>query len=196
MLSPIIIGLLILCAYFYTNQILKSKKVLYTISWLIVVLVVVFQDLPILTPLVKGFVGFAFMYVVMITGALDPKWTLTKRLKSIRTSYSIIGFTILIAHPLSYVVEVFNQTQAFPWFGVASFVVMIPLFITSYISIRKRMKAHTWKSVQKWAYLSYLLMLIHLIVNASTIQNRLVAILLFIPYVILKLLKEFKPKKA
>jgi DMSO/TMAO reductase YedYZ heme-binding membrane subunit len=194
MLSPIIILLLILLAYVYTAQILKQKKVWYTIAWIVMVLVVIFKDLVFLTPLVKGYVGFAFFYVVMITGALNPKWTLTKRLRSVRTSYSILGFTLLIAHPLSYSIEVLSGSIAIPWFGLGAFLVMIPLFITSYITIRKRMKAKTWSSLQKWAYLSYGLILIHLIVNASTIQNRIVAIGLFIPYIVLKLLKELKKK--
>lgn len=73
----------------------------------------VFKELPIFTPLIKGFVGFAFMYVVIIIGALDPKWTLTKRLWSIRTPYSVIGFTIHFVHPLSYVAEVINQIKEF-----------------------------------------------------------------------------------
>jgi hypothetical protein len=32
-------------------------------------------------------------------------------------------------------------------------------------------------------------------VNASSVQNRIAAILLFIPYIILKILKEFKNKQ-
>lgn len=195
MLSPILVLLLMLIAYVHTKKILKHKLVLYGIAWILTALVVVFKELPILTPLVKGFVGFAFFYVVMIAGALNPSWTLTKRLRSVRTSYSIIGFTILLAHPLSYAAEVLAQTREIPWFGLGAFLVMIPLFITSYITIRKKMKPKTWVSLQKWAYLSYGLIFIHLIVNASSVQNRIAAILLFIPYVSLKLYKEFKKEK-
>ena len=196
MLSPIIILLLVLLGYVYTAQILKQKKVLYTLAWIIMILVVVFKDLVFLTPLVKGYVGFAFFYVVMITGALDPKWALTKRLRSVRTSYSIIGFTLLIAHPLSYAIAVISGATTIPWFGLGAFLVMIPLFITSYISVRKRMKAKTWIKLQKWAYLSYILILIHLIVNASTVPNRIVAILLFMPYIILKLIANYNGKSS
>ena len=194
MLSPLIILVLIGLSYRYTSQIIKQKKLWYTLAWILMVLVVVFKDLVFLTPLVKGYVGFAFFYVVMITGALNPKWTVTKRLRSVRTVYSILGFTILIAHPLSYLIKVLSGVTPIPWFGLGAFLVMIPLFITSYNSVRKKMKAKTWTSLQKWAYLSYGLILIHLIVNASTIQNRIVAIVLFIPYVILKVIKETRKK--
>jgi len=40
MLSPIIILLLILLAYVYTPQILKQKKIWYTIAWIVMILVV------------------------------------------------------------------------------------------------------------------------------------------------------------
>jgi DMSO/TMAO reductase YedYZ heme-binding membrane subunit len=184
-----------LLAYFFAKQILNYKKLLYGLAWVIVILVVTFKGIPFLTPFVKGFIGFAFFYVVMIAGALNPKWKLTKRLRSVRMPYSIIGFTILMAHPISYSFEIISQTRAIPWFGLSAFIVMVPLFITSYITIRKRMKPKTWVNLQKWAYLSYGLIFIHLIVNASSSQNRIVAIILLIPYVVLKLLKEFKPKK-
>jgi len=94
-----------------------------------------------------------------------------------------------MAHPLYYAPEVLAMTRDIPWFGLASFVVMIPLFITSYLVIRMKMKPKSWKNLQRFAYLSYALTLIHLIVNASTIQNRMIAIALFIPYVVLKLIK-------
>lgn len=196
MLSPILVGILILIAYVHTKQILKHKFVLYAIAWILVGIVVAFNDLPFLTPFIKGFVGFAFLYVVMIAGALNPRWKLTMRLKSVRTPYSIIGFTILIAHPLSYATEILSRSREIPWFGIAAFLVMIPLFITSYITIRKKMKPATWVKLQKWAYLSYALIFVHLIVNASSVQNRVAAILLFILYISLKLTKEFKHWKS
>lgn len=196
MLSPIFVILLMLLAYFFTKQILNYKKILYGFAWIIVILVVTFKELPVLTPFVKGFMGFAFFYVVMMAGALNPNWKLTKHLRSVRMPYSILGFTILTAHPLSYAADVLSHAREIPLFGLGAFLVMIPLFITSYITIRKRMKPKTWINLQKWAYLSYGFIFIHLIVNASTIQNRIVAIVLLILYVVLKFLKEFKSKKS
>lgn len=130
----------------------------------------------------------------MIAGALNPKWKLTQKLMSVRAPFSILGFILLMAHPLFYAPEVLAMTRDIPWFGIASFIIMIPLFITSYMVIRVKMKPKSWKSLQRFAYVSYALTLIHLIVNASTPQNRIVAIVLFIPYIVLKLIKTFKPK--
>lgn len=190
MLSPIIIGVLVFIAYVYFKQIIAIRKYLYVGIWIVVALILLFNESPVITPFVKGYVGFSFLYVVMITGALNPKWKITIRLKAIRAVYSILGFVLLIVHPLNYASEVLTQTRSIPWYGLIAFVIMIPLFITSYISVRKKMKPQTWKNLQKFAYLSYGLILVHLIIQASSPQNRVVVILLFIGYGILKFIRE------
>ena len=194
MLSPIIIGLLMVLAYYFAPQILKYRKQLYMGVWFVLAAIIALRGKPFVTPFVKGFVGFAFFYVVMITGALNPSWKLTKKLRSVRAPYSILGFVLLMSHPLNYVAEVLSKQRDIPYFGVAAFLIMVPLFITSYMAIRKKMKAQTWVKLQRWAYPVYALMLIHLVVNASSPQNRIVAILLFVPYVGLKVHKEFIAK--
>lgn len=195
MFSPIIISILMVIAYYLTPQILKYRKQLYIAVWFVLAAIIALRGKQFVTPFVKGYVGFAFFYVVMITGALNPKWKLTKKLRSVRAPYSILGFVLLMSHPLNYMAEVLSKQRDIPYFGVAAFLIMVPLFITSYLTIRKKMKAQTWVKLQRWAYPVYALILVHLVVNASTPQNRIVAILLFIPYIGLKLHKEFIVKQ-
>ena len=195
MLSPIVISILMALAYYLAPQILKYRRQLYVGVWFVLAAIIALRGKPFVTPFVKGFVGFAFFYVVMITGALNPSWKLTKKLRSVRAPYSILGFVLLMSHPLNYVAEVLSKQRDIPYFGVAAFLIMVPLFITSYMAIRKKMKAQTWVKLQRWAYPVYALMLIHLVVNASSPQNRIVAILLFVPYIGLKIHKEFIAKR-
>ena len=195
MLSPIVISILMALAYYLAPQILKYRKQLYVGVWFVLAAIIALRGKPFVTPFVKGFVGFAFFYVVMITGALNPSWKLTKKLRSVRAPYSILGFVLLMSHPLNYVAEVLSKQRDIPYFGFAAFLIMVPLFITSYMAIRKKMKAQTWVKLQRWAYPVYALMLIHLVVNASLPQNRIVAILLFVPYIGLKIHKEFIAKR-
>ena len=195
MLSPIVISILMALAYYLAPQILKYRKQLYVGVWFVLAAIIALRGKPFVTPFVKGFVGFAFFYVVMITGALNPSWKLTKKLRSVRATYSILGFVLLMSHPLNYVAEVLSKQRDIPYFGVAAFLIMVPLFITSYMAIRKKMKAQTWVKLQRWAYPVYALMLIHLLVNASSPQNRIVAILLFVPYIGMKVHKEFIAKR-
>ena len=195
MLSAIVISILMALAYYLAPQILKYRKQLYVGVWFVLATIIALRGKPFVTPFVKGFVGFAFFYVVMITGALNPSWKLTKKLRSVRAPYSILGFVLLMSHPLNYVAEVLSKQRDIPYFGVAAFLIMVPLFITSYMAIRKKMKAQTWVKLQRWAYPVYALMLIHLLVNASSPQNRIVAILLFVPYIGMKVHKEFIAKR-
>lgn len=195
MLSPIIISLLVLIAYVHYKQILALQKYLYIITWVIVVAVLVLNKAPFVTPFIKGYVGFAFLYVVMVKGALNPKWKITKRLQAVRGVYSIIGFVLLMVHPLNYAIEVLQQTRSIPWYGLISFVIMIPLFITSYIVVRKKMKPQSWKKLHKFAYPSYALILVHLFIQASSPQNRVVVVLLFVMYGVLRIIKEMKRYK-
>lgn len=190
MLSPIIISLIIVFAYFFYKPILTFKKGIYTGIWVVVAVVLLLNKMPLTIPFVKGYVGFSFLYVVMITGALNPQWKVTMRLKAVRAVYSIVGFVLLIVHPLNYASSILSQTRSIPWYGVISFIIMIPLFITSYIIIRKKMKPATWKNLQKFAYISYAFIFIHLLMQASTPQNKVVAIALFVVYGGLKAYKH------
>ena len=91
MLSPIVISILMALAYYLAPQILKYRKQLYVGVWFVLAAIIALRGKPFVTPFVKGFVGFAFFYVVMITGALNPSWKLTKKLRSVRAPYSILG---------------------------------------------------------------------------------------------------------
>ncbi len=195
MFSPLIISIFMIVGYFLYKPMLKYKTILYTLVWGLVGLSVLENAPAFLFPFFKGYVGFSFFYVVMIAGALPVQWKITKRLKAIRAPYSILGFIVLLIHPLNYASEVLSQTRPIPYFGVLAFVVMIPLFVTSYMIVRKKMKIKTWKSLQKWAYLSYTALFIHLILQATTTQNRIVASILAIVYIGLKAHKEVKNNK-
>lgn len=195
MLSPLFAIFFMALAYFFAPKILKARKVLYYGVWGLLALEIVLRNAPFMAPFVKGFVGYALFFVVAITGALPPKWTLTKRLMSVRGAYSILGFIILTAHPIFYASEILSGVRAIPLEGVLSYVIMIPLWITSYMKIRIKMSPKNWKNLQRFAYLSYVLMFIHLIENASTPQNKVVAIVMAIIYAITKLMHTFVWRK-
>jgi len=84
-----------------------------------------------------------------------------------------------------YLLSFLNGSLLWEIFGVIACAIMIPLFITSFTSVKKRMKNKTWYKLQKWAYLVYLLTFIHLIVVSSP-SHALVYIIIFTIYVSLK----------
>ena len=72
---------------------------------------------------------------------------------------------------------------------------MLPLFITSFMIVRKKFTFTTWKKLQRFAYLAYIMIFIHLILMAE-LPNLAVYIVLFVPYIILKLRKEYMLYKS
>ena len=55
---------------------------------------------------------------------------------------------MITPHALKYLFEAIQGKIALPIFGIIAFVLMIPLFITSFPSIRKKMSFKTWKLIQ------------------------------------------------
>ncbi len=141
-------------------------------------------------PFVQGFLGLSFFYIVMLTGALKKKSTLRIKYAGIRREYSILGFIFMTPHALKYFLEFLDGEIPLDWWGVAIYLIMLPLFITSFMVIRKKMSRNAWVNLQKFAYISYIIILIHIILNASNTPNLVVYLLLFVPYIVMKLIRE------
>ena len=148
---------------------------------------------PVLGEILRDYIhvaalGHPVLIIIMYAGALNPKNPTVKKLLSIRKEISIIsGFPILM-HSLVRVMN--NLPGAFKFFtnktgylentpvvselgagissfslilGIALLVIFIPLWVTSFDSVHRRMGGVKWKKLQKWAYVLYALMFIHAI---------------------------------
>lgn len=184
--------LLILLALKFNKFIRKHNVTLYILFTLLSIISYFMIKIPIFMPIRQGFLGLAFFYVVMLTGALKDKSKYRVALMSVRREYSIIGFIVITPHALFHILRVINSSIAPPWFGIVAYAIMIPLFITSFMKIRKRFTYKSWKSLQRFAYLSYLGLLIHLIINSSKNINTIIYISLFSVYIILKAIYTYR----
>lgn len=192
---PFII-LFTLLAYFKGAFIRKHNTVLYIIALLFAIATFITRyKIPLTEPFTQGYLGLSLLYIVMMAGALQNTMKLRKRIMGVRREYSIIGFILLTPHALKYLIEFLQGTIRFEWFGVIPFAIMIPLFITSFMVVRKKMTQKAWKKLQQFAYIAYILIFVHLIVVAK-MPNLIVYIVLFTPYIIMKPLKEFKLYKS
>lgn len=183
--------ILVLLAFKFNKFIRKNNVILYIVFTIIAILAYIFIKVPILTPFRQGFLGLAFYYVVMLTGALKDKSKLRIALMSVRREYSIIGFIVVTPHALYELIRFFTGAIDLPLFGIIGYVIMVPLFITSFMSIRKKFSYKNWKNLQRFAYFAYLGLFIHLIIN-STNPNTIVYIVLFGSYLGLKLIYTYK----
>lgn len=155
-LFSILLGVI---AYNFNQFIRKYFNIILGIT-IVTSIITFFIDLELFT---QGFIGLAFFIVVMYAGALKKGSILNKRLRSVRKEYSILGFIVLLPHSIKYGLDFLTGSYPTEWIGVIAYVLMIPLFVTSFQKIKKRMDIKDWFKLQKWAYLIYLLIYIHLL---------------------------------
>ena len=188
---------LAILGYFFGKSIRKYSVILYVLAAILSIAAFFLVDkIKIMEMFVNGIFGVSFLYIIMFTGALNKKSTISKKLVSIRKEYSILGFIFIIPHATNYVIELFSDFgQIEYYFGIAAFVVMIPLFYTSFSVIRKKYKYPAWKKLHRWSYLAYSLIFVHLLFVADT-RDLIAYIVIFTPYIVMKLMKEYKIYKV
>lgn len=195
MIVVLFLVILTLLAIYANPFIRKHNTKLYIVATLLAILAFIFKDKPIATPFIQGFLGLSFFYIVMITGAIEKKYKIKSKFVTLRKEYSIIGFIVITPHALNYTIQGLDGTRSLEWFGLISFLLMVPLFITSFIKIRKKMSSKTWYKIQSLAYIIYLLLFIHLILNYTQPINLVLYLFLFIFYFVLKTIKYAKTGK-
>jgi len=192
----IVAVLLFVLGYFFYKPIRKHSNILYILSLIVGIASVLLMDkVKITEMLIEAFVGTAFLYIVMITGVFKKKSKLSKRFMSIRKEYSILGIIALLPHVYVYIFDFFEDLSNIgDWIGLLAFLIMLPLFITSFTVIRKKYTYAAWKKLQRWAYLAYAMIYVHILFTAE-IRDLILYSLLFIPYFVLKLIKEYQVYK-
>jgi DMSO/TMAO reductase YedYZ heme-binding membrane subunit len=133
-----------------------------------------------------GTLGFPLLIIIMYTGALNPKNPQVKKLLSIRKELSILSGFPILTHSLIRVTN--NFPDAFRFFtgsreymentgansvlgagitnfsfvlGILMLALFLPLWITSFDAVRKRMGGVLWKKWQRWSYVLYAMLFIH-----------------------------------
>ncbi|MDR2920526.1 MAG: ferric reductase-like transmembrane domain-containing protein [Tannerella sp.] len=150
-----------------------------------------FVRIPFLGEIIRDYIhmgtfGHPLLIIIMYMGALDPKMPAVNRLMSIRKELSIIcGFPVL-THSLIRVVNNFPNAlkfftnneeylantkvvselgagiSSFSYvFGILMVILFIPLWVTSFGAVRRRMGQKKWKKLQRWSYVLYATLFIH-----------------------------------
>lgn len=179
--------LALLLAFGLQHQIKKYPIVFYIFSVLLVLSVSLYYQYElyeafpkwfttyIIDPFKRGAFSTALFILVMYAGALNSKWKVTQNLQRIRGELSIIACFITLGHNFVYGRKyfpnlLFHPSEMKPHHFIATLItlamlaMMLPLMITSFQGIRKKMKAQTWKKVQRLAYPFFTLIYIHIMV--------------------------------
>ena len=158
----------------------------------------------------------AIFVVVMFMGALPNGSSAIKRLMPVRAELSIIACILTLGHNIgygrTYFVKLFTDPAglkgAYLWAAVVSVVLillMLPLMVTSFPAVRKKMKPKRWKQLQRTAYLFYALIYVHvLILNGSFLAagrmkylfNLILYTVVFAVYAIMRTRKALVKKKS
>ena len=157
----------------------------------------------------KGILAAAFWAVVMWTGALPNGSALMKKLMPQRGQLSVFAAILTLGHAAGLGISAFPR-----WLRKADalnlticivlLLIMLPLTVISVQKIRRRMKARTWKSVQRWAYLFYALIPAHVIVlniakarsgRKDVLLNLMLYLAVFLGYAVCRIHKWYVIKK-
>jgi DMSO/TMAO reductase YedYZ heme-binding membrane subunit len=150
-----------------------------------------FSRIPYLGGILRDYIhagafGFPLLIIIMYMGALDPRIKWVKKLMSIRKELSIISGFPIFAHSLIRVSNNFPRSLKYfihheeymetagvanetgLWIsnfsfvlGIVLLIIFTPLWVTSFVSVRRRMESLKWKKLQRWAYVLYALLFIH-----------------------------------
>ncbi|MCI6057303.1 hypothetical protein [Anaerotignum sp.] len=129
----------------------------------------------IINPFKRGALSTAMFIVVMYMGALNAKKPAISKLMGIRGELSIIACILTLGHNIVYGRHIFvnlftNPAEMKPQALIASIIsiimiaIMLPLMLTSFAAVRKRMSLAAWKSLQRWAYVFFALIYAHVMV--------------------------------
>ena len=162
----------------------------------------------------RGALAGAIFVLVMLTGAFPKSSRGLKLLLPVRGQLSILACILSIGHNLAYsktyLIRMFTHTGSMPLPTLISVIcavgmdlLMIPLFITSFPTVRKRMGAKRWKRLQRLAYPFYALLCAHILL--LTIPNALrgrpgytvtvfVYTAVFVAYLLCRLIKTAEGK--
>ena len=180
-------GIIVTISYKYPNF-FKKEIVFYLLALGISVLGAFFYKESWTYLLTKGIIGYGFLLVVMFVGVLPNKWTVSRNIKRNRGVYSILAFILISPHAL---LRVFGVVGVVNLYGIAAYVIMVPLTIISFKIIRKEIDPKDWFTIQKAAYLIYGILFVHLMVVAAWPDKEVYGIILTL-YINNKLLKEFR----
>lgn len=173
------------------------------------------NDTAIMAPIYAGSLATALFIIVMYLGVVPKKHWIFKNFRGIRGQLSIIASILILVHNVSmlwYVKPIFMKggtiALVFRFVTITTLLMLlllIPLFITSFICIHKKMKEKTWKKLQRLAYPFYTLIYIHVLLgnvpgmlggDLMDTVDVIVYSIVFIPYFVLRIKKAIIDNKG
>ena len=184
---------LILCliclTWFFTafnKQIKKHASIFYIITVLISALTIFVPHDMLPAPvvmfinkiLVRGVFQGAIFIIVMYVAVLPSKSQLRIKLSKVRGEMAIIAALFTLIHNISYgkryFMLLFTDISALKPYEAAAavlsicmIILLVPLTVTSFYTVRKKMSGKNWKKLQRLSYIFYALLYLHIVLIFS-----------------------------
>lgn len=154
--------------HFGNRYIHKYAKIFISVSLLIVTLVI-FIDLNQVNKLIEsGHISLAIFLLVMFASTFGKRNTFYKKILLVRGDLSIIGFIFLLPHAIK---QLSLALYGYNFTGIIAMLIMFPLTISSFMTIRKKIRPDRWKKLHKLAYIAYMMIYIHIGFDISIHQS-------------------------
>ena len=154
----------------------------------------------------RGIFATASFMIVMFLGTITKHNDFSKKLMAIRGEMSIMASLLVFSHNiifgLRYFPILFTNPSSMPQRQLIASIItiflllmLIPLFVTSFKTVRRKMKAKSWKNLQKMAYPFFIGIYVHVMVlYSSNWKENMVGVviytIIYLAYIILRLRKR------
>lgn len=163
----------------------------------------------------RGAFATALWLIIMNTGALKNGSKLIKALMPIRGELSILAAILTLGHNIcygkTYFVRLFTQASSMAWtqwtaavISLVMIALLLPLTVTSFPAVRRKIPGKKWKRLQRSAYAYYALLYVHIMLvtmpgalagKSSAVISVLVYTALFGAYAAFRVRKYLVQKK-
>lgn len=163
----------------------------------------------------RGTLATALFVIVMYAVLIPNNSRFKKIFMRLRGEIAIVASLLILSHSFyygkHYFVLLFTDAGSMSFTElvatIASLVMlllMFPLTITSFLYIRKRMDAKKWKWLQRWSYLFYGLIYVHVVIlfwkhimlgELSYIIDLCIYTIIFLLYAVLRIQKTLQTRK-
>ena len=151
----------------------------------------------------KAGLATSFFVLVMYASTFKNGSEPIKLLMPLRGQLSIIASILTLGHVFS-ISGIFSPEKTLLYIlSVIMFIIMIPLFITSFNLIRKKMNPKAWKNLQRFAYIFYVFIYCHILLlytrgalrgDVRSTLNIFAYSIIFLWYFICRPMKAFSTK--
>lgn len=156
---------------------------------------------PLTEIIASGHLSLAFFILVIFAGVFKKNTLPRRALSLVRGELAVIGFIFLLPHAftrLELALTGYNMS------GLFAMITMLPLVVTTFMFIRKKMSPRAWKTLHRLSYLTYVLIYMHLAFDVSVnpnfqyvrlSPNAILYHVLLLSYIALRVVNVWLPKR-